>query len=111
MHVGPMIIILLYYYIGLICGCSVWVRVCVHLRTHVYACGRMNVRVCVRTLVRAYMCVRECARAHVGACGCAHVRARVMLRMCLCMHVRLKVRAGVHTGMRACAYINRMYAY
>ena len=39
--------------------------------------------------------------------------ARVMLRMCLtlCMHVRLQVRDGVHAGMRACAYINRMYDY
>ena len=56
------------------------------------------------------MCVRECARR---ACGRLWVRARayVMLRMCLCMHVRLQVRAGVHAGMRACAYINRMYDY
>ena len=59
MHVWPMIIILFYNYI--ICGCSVWVRVCVHLRTHVYAnvyvCGRMNVRVmCAYASARVYVC-------------------------------------------------------
>ena len=88
-----------------------WVRVCVHLRTHVYAnvdpyiCVRADERSCVRTLVRTYICVCVNVRARVGACGCTHVRARVMMRMCLCMHVRLQVRAGVHASMRACAYI------
>ena len=38
---------------------------------------RADERSCVRTLVRAYMCVRECARArarnaaHVSVCACA----------------------------------------
>ena len=51
--------------------------------------------------------VRTLVRARVCACGCAHERASLRLRVCLCMHVRvrLQVRAGVHAGVRACAYI------
>ena len=98
MHVGPMIIIL--YNMRMQC-----VGMCVRTFTYARVCECICVwadeRSCVRTLVCAYKCVRECA----CACGCAHVHARVMLRKCPCMNVRLQVRAGVHAGMRACAYI------
>ena len=88
MHVGPMIIILLYNMrmqcVGTCVRTFAYARVCECI------CVRADERSCVRTLVRAY-CVCVNVRARVGA--------RVMLRMCPCMHVRLQVRAGVHAGI------------
>ena len=82
--------------------------------------GRMQLQVCVCSVLQCaalcchqrqlhgsnsrYACVRACVRARLYVCGCAGSRACVCarVRVCVCVCVCVRARACVHTVRSTC---------